>query len=325
MGQEFRYFFEYLKENKNNIVLILHTQADPDAVGSAIALIHFIKTIKPVYEVKIFQPELSALSERLLHLLNYRLPITEEINDTDLVMFIDNSNINDFDLKPDNKIIVIDHHVKQEKLARLLFDFRFESSTSTAEIIARLYKRSNVPLIKISVQSIIAGIVFDTRRFLFANTHLFKLVNYLLYEFPEVYDEILALFTSTKSRAERIACIKAAQRIKRLEVQKIQILISHVSSFEAAAARSLILLGGDVVIVVSYQGSRSRISLRSTTDFFKTTNISLGKDLIPKLINKYGGTGGGHDGAAGYNLDRKINLKEFTSFVSNFISTKLKE
>jgi nanoRNase/pAp phosphatase (c-di-AMP/oligoRNAs hydrolase) len=240
-------------------------------------------------------------------------------------MFIDNSNINDFDLKPDNKIIVIDHHVKQEKLARLLFDFRFESSTSTAEIIARLYKRSNVPLIKISVQSIIAGIVFDTRRFLFANTHLFKLVNYLLYEFPEVYDEILALFTSTKSRAERIACIKAAQRIKRLEVQKIQILISHVSSFEAAAARSLILLGGDVVIVVSYQGSRSRISLRSTTDFFKTTNISLGKDLIPKLINKYGGTGGGHDGAAGYNLDRKINLKEFTSFVSNFISTKLKE
>lgn len=320
MLQDFDPFLKYLTKGDGNIVLVLHSQADPDSVGSAVGLIQLIEAINPNYIVKIYQPNISALSERLIQLLNYKMPITTKIKNTDLIIFIDNSNIEDIDLYPENKIIIMDHHVKQHLSVNLLFDFRFETLSSTAEIVANLYKQSNIPLEKLSAQSITAGIIFDTRRFLFSNIDLFKTLIHLLQNFPEVYDEILTLFTTSKSRAERIACIKAAQRMRRIEIEKYQILISHVSSFEAAAARSLILLGGDVAIVVSYHGNRTRISLRSTKEFFKTTNISLGRNLIPMLIEEYGGTGGGHDGAAGYNSDKKIELKKLVTVISNFIN-----
>jgi nanoRNase/pAp phosphatase (c-di-AMP/oligoRNAs hydrolase) len=33
------------------------------------------------------------------------------------------------------------------------------------------------------------------------------------------------------------------------------------------------------------------------------------------IIKKFGGNGGGHDGAAGYNTTVKIELKEFQDFI----------
>ncbi len=311
-------FLNWLRQNDNSIILAMHEQADPDAVGSAIALIHIIKILNPQIEVYVFNPILSRLSKQLLLHLATEFTVYSENPEEDTLtplIILDNPTIPEILNQADRKIILIDHHVNQEISLELLFDLRTQKVTSTAEIILQLSRIGNIPLNAISIKALLAGIIFDTRRFLYANSSLFDNVTYLMRAFPEAYNEILPLFTSTKSIAERIACIKAAQRMKRVELATFQIIFSHVSSFEAAAARSLIFLGGDLVIVVSRQSDHTRISFRASSDFITETSISLGRDIIPLLINEYGGTGGGHDGAAGYNVSINMNLKEINDFL----------
>ncbi|MHA1976422.1 MAG: DHH family phosphoesterase [Candidatus Hodarchaeales archaeon] len=313
--QEIKEFLSWLRRNQESILLVLHEQADLDAVGSAIALIHMIKYINPQLEVTVHNPDLSQLSKQLLLHLDYEFTENAQINSSTPLILLDNPAIPSDLNQPDRKIVIIDHHVKQEIRADLLFDIRTQKVTSTAEIISQIYRIANIPLNAISVKAIIAGIIFDTRRFLHANSQLFDNMSYLLQTYPDAYNEILPLFSSTRPSAERIACIKASQRMTRAEVGNFQVLLSHVSSYEAAAARSLIYLGGDLSVVVARRSDHTRLSLRATSDFIKATDISLGRDIIPLLIKEFGGSGGGHDGAAGYNNSNRMDLKTLFDYI----------
>ena len=308
-------FISYLKSLSGKIVLVMHPQADPDAVGAAIAIQHLILHINPNLEVFIFDPKISVLSQRLLDLLNIELKTMNTVPQSSPIIFLDYSPAKLIFPQSKNSITVIDHHISQDLPFELLFDLRNSQCNSTTEIVANLYKSENIPLNEIVVKSILAGIIFDTRRFLYTNEQLFRTVEYLLRDFPSVYDEILPLFINIRSKAERIASIKSAQRMKRFVVNDMQILVSRVSSFEAAAARSLIYLGGDLALVIAAREDQTRISIRSSQIFTEKTKISLGKDLIPAMIAEFGGNGGGHDGAAGYNTEEKIDLKEIQAFL----------
>ena len=323
--QQIKELVGWLRNNNQPLTLAMHEQADPDAVGSAIALIQLIKYVNPQKLVTVHDPDLSLLSKQLLIHLNYDLPeIVKNELATPLIL-LDNPAIPIKLNHVQRQIIIIDHHVKQDVGTKLLYDIRTQKVNSTAEIIAEIYRIENIPLNAISVKSILAGIIFDTRRFLYMNSKLFETISYLLQTYPEAYNEILPLFTSTRPSTERIACIKASQRMKRVEVGKFQILLSHVSSYEAAAARSLIFLGGDFSVVLARRSDHSRLSLRATPDFIKTTNVSLGQDIIPLLIEEFGGTGGGHDGAAGYNNSFQMDIKTLFDFILKVLTKKLEE
>ncbi|MHA1512595.1 MAG: DHH family phosphoesterase [Candidatus Hodarchaeales archaeon] len=308
-------FLSYLKNLRGEIILIMHPQADPDAVGAAFAIQFFIKEVNPNIEVKVYDPKISNLGQKLLDLLNFEFSCTNTIPQSTPIIFLDYSPVEFKFPQSKTEITIIDHHIIQELSSELLFDFRDDLVNSTTEIIANLYKSCNITLNEEVVKAMLAGIVFDTRRFLYTNDRLFETFSSLLHDFPTAYAEILPLFTNSRSKAERIACIKAAQRMKRFMLNDIQILISSVSSFEAAAARSLIFLGGDIAFVIATREDHSRVSIRSSQNFINNTKISIGKNLIPVIIKKFGGNGGGHDGAAGYNTTVKIELKEFQDFI----------
>ena len=133
---------------------------------------------------------------------------------------------------------------------------------------------------------------------------------FLIQENFTIYQETLNLLLFSREYSEKRACIKAAQRMKLVQISKFDFLFTHVSSFEAAVARALLRLGGDVVIVISIRKYETRISLRSSPRFVLETGISLAKDIIPILVSNYGGTGGGHDGAAGYNSTKKLIMND---------------
>lgn len=316
-------FLSYLKYLSGEIILVMHPQADPDAVGAALAIQHLILEVNPNIVVKVFNPKISKLGQKLLDLLYFEFSYTNTIPELTPIIFLDYSPI-EFNF-PQSKtdVTIIDHHISQKLSFELLFDFRDDQLNSTTEIIANMYNLCNIALNKESVQAMLAGIIFDTRRFLYTNDRLFQTINFLLHDFPSTYTEILPLFTSNRSKAEKIACIKAAQRMKRFMLNDIQILISRVSSFEAAAARSLIFLGGDIVFVIATRDDHSRMSIRSSQNFIQSTKISLGKDLIPAIITEFGGNGGGHDGAAGYNTTFKIELKEFQTFILSILKSMI--
>ncbi|MCK4434104.1 phosphoesterase, partial [Candidatus Bathyarchaeota archaeon] len=56
-----------------------------------------------------------------------------------------------------------------------------------------------------------------------------------------------------------------------------------------------------VAVVAGDKNRKLDISLRSTRDFYKKTNIHLGRDIAKPLGEHFHGMGGGHSTAAGAN------------------------
>ncbi len=69
----------------------------------------------------------------------------------------------------------------------------------------------------------------------------------------------------------------------RIRIDNWIIAFSHVSAFEASAARALVDLGAHVAAVAGEKGGGVEISLRCTREFTEKTGIHLGRD-IAKLV-----------------------------------------
>lgn len=298
------------------VILSMHPQADPDAVGAAIAITHLIHAINPNLIIRILEPELSTLGQNLLEITDHKFIAIEanQIRSPIFGIFLDTNSINSHLIVPENQFAIIDHHIRTPLAVEIAYDFQLDSFWATTEIIASLYYYAEIALTPQIIKSLLAGIIFDTRRFLYADRELFECVNFLLRDNLTAYFETMSLFTSSRVYSEKSACIRAAQRMKRYNINDKILLFSHVSSFEAAAARSLINLGGDIAIVIANRKHETRISMRTSQEFLKDTDVSLGKDIIPELINQYEGTGGGHDSAAGYN-STMLEIKTVKKFL----------
>ncbi|MFX1505831.1 MAG: bifunctional oligoribonuclease/PAP phosphatase NrnA [Promethearchaeota archaeon] len=305
-------------------VLAMHSQADPDAVGAAIGLTHLMREINPNLMIRTLEPTLSTLGHKLIEFSNYHLDTIEinQITSPTFIVFLDTNIIDPRLFAPKRQFAIIDHHIRIPLEVEVPFDYQLESFRATTEIIASWYYNEDILLTQEVIKGLLAGIIFDTRRFLHADRDLFDCVNFLLRDNSDIYLETLKLFTSSRTKSERMACIKAAQRMKRFHLNDKILLFSHVSSFEAAAARSLISLGGDIAIVIANRKQETRISLRTTMDFPNETGLSLGRDIIPGLIDQFGGTGGGHDSAAGYNAPL-LEIKTIKQFLFQLFENKL--
>ncbi|MFX0152008.1 MAG: bifunctional oligoribonuclease/PAP phosphatase NrnA [Candidatus Hodarchaeota archaeon] len=310
-------FIECLQTFKGKIVLVMHSQADLDAVGATIAMTQWINQINPKLSIWVLEPDFSLLGYKLVELTSFQYKTIEidQLMAPALCIFLDTCDINPKLLTLENKFAVFDHHVRTSLDVVIDFDFRLDSFRSTAEIITSLYYYTNASLTPQVAKGLLAGIIFDTKRFLLADQNLFESVNFLLTNNHNIYSEVLTLFATIRSQSEKVACIKAAQRMKKYQIKNKIVLVSHVSSYEAAAARSLIALGGDVAIVIANRKEETRISFRTTPEFPIETNISIGRDIIPALIKKFGGTGGGHDGAAGYNNNEVLDKIEVKNLI----------
>jgi phosphoesterase RecJ-like protein len=301
----------------------MHSQADPDAVGSAIALAHFIQQINPNIRIYSFNRDISTLGHKLLQMTDSKLNFIESnhIKPSTLCIFLDTSellpNLHDLDIK----IAIFDHHILTPLETHIDFDFRQESFKATAELVTSLFYHTNVTLTSNIVIGLLTGIIFDTRRFKYADYELFRSVNFLIKNEPGIYSKALTLFSTARPQSEKIACIRAAQRAKRVQISQFNILFSNVSSYEAAAARALISIGADIGIVMANKKEETRISFRCASGFSAIAGVSIGQDIIPAIIEKFGGTGGGHDEAAGYNNNKIIEISK----VKDFLFTLLKD
>jgi nanoRNase/pAp phosphatase (c-di-AMP/oligoRNAs hydrolase) len=101
--------------------------------------------------------------------------------------------------------------------------------------------------------------------------------------------------------SERVARLKACRRAKLFKVGEWIIALSHVSAYQASAARAIIDLGAHVAVVAGQKNETLEISLRCTREFHEKTGIHLGKDIAKPLGEYINGMGGGHATAAGVN------------------------
>jgi phosphoesterase RecJ-like protein len=291
-----------------NVLLLCHHNSDPDAVCSAYAFQSLLKKVKPEITSEIGTGH--GVSKLTKHLFQY-IPVTvnmqPKLEEAQVIILLDTNTIQQLDglageiAKTTASIIVVDHHsAHPETQALCKLCITNEEASSTCDIIYSFYKEHSVKPDLNAAKALFLGMAFDSRHFILANSATFKAVSDLL-DTGVNAQEALGMLALPMEFSERIARVKACRRAKLFNIGDWIIMLSHVSAYEASAARSLIDLGAHMSAVAGEKNGELEISLRCTRDFSVKTGIHLGRDIAKPLGEQLKGMGGGHAMAAGVN------------------------
>ncbi|MFW9958337.1 MAG: bifunctional oligoribonuclease/PAP phosphatase NrnA [Candidatus Odinarchaeota archaeon] len=296
--------------SESSYPLILgHQNADPDAVCAMLAFARMYRIINPKGTPVLIADDLSRLSNQVMNTFVSGESILEtEGIESDLVILLDTNSV--FQLGPkfqkipqnQSKTIVIDHHeINPETEAIAEHRLVRTDRSSTCEIMVNLFEEYNIPIDSMTANLLLTGIIFDTRRFYFADVLTLQTAIKLI-EYGADYEQCIKALLMRPDRSERIARLKAAGRVKIHQIGDWLVVTSKIGAFEASVCRSLLDMGADVAIVGGAPSNDVvRISSRSTREFSISTTINLGKDVMEPLGSIIDGRGGGHANAAGAN------------------------
>jgi phosphoesterase RecJ-like protein len=297
------------------VVLLCHHNADPDAICSAYAFASLLKRLRPQMEVEIGAAHgISRLSRHLLKHLSVEVKTQPSVEKAHAIVLLDTNTVQQLDdlavrvKNSKSPIIVIDHHVghpETEHLAKI--SVTDEGASSTCEIVYDFYKQTGIKPDGNEAKALFLGIAFDTRHFVLANSATLKNIAGLI-DAGVNAQETLSLLSLPMDFSERVARLKASRRTKLFRVGDWIIALSHVSAYQASAARAMVELGAHVAAVAGEKDGNLEISLRSSLEFYKKTDVHLGKDIAKQLGEYMHGMGGGHATAAGVNGQGAIEI-----------------
>jgi len=297
------------------VVLLCHHNADPDAICSAYAFQSLLKQARPNLDVEIAASHgISRLSKHLLQYIPIEVNEQGNTENADALVLLDTNTIQQLNNLAEKvrtakaPIIVIDHHAAHpETLQLATLCITNEEASSTCEVVYSFYKEVNTKPSQNEAKALFLGIAFDTRHFVLANSTTLKNIAELV-DLGVTAQETLPLLSLPMDFSERVARLKASRRVKLFKINNWIIALSHVSAYQASAARALVDLGADIAAIAGQKNESIEISLRSTREFHKQTNIHLGKDVAKPLGEYIHGMGGGHATAAGANGAEDIEV-----------------
>ncbi len=291
-----------------HVLLLCHQNSDPDAVCSAYAFQGLLARARPNLTVEIGAGQgISRLSKHLFKYIPIAVNQNPNVEKANAIVLLDTNTVQQLGeltervLKTSAPIIVVDHHASHpetEHTATLCITD--EEATSTCELVYKFYKQLNAAPNLNEAKALFLGIAFDTRHFVLANSSTFKIIAELG-DIGVNPQEALAMFDLPMDPSERVARIKACRRAKIIKINDWIIALSHVSAYQASAARALIDIGAHMAAVAGEKSGNIEISLRSTREFNQETGIHLGRDIANPLGAELQGMGGGHATAAGVN------------------------
>ncbi len=308
------------------VVLLCHHNADPDAIGAAFGFENLLKQLRPKIKTEIGAAAgPSKLSKAMIKTLDVKLIDNPQIENADLVVLLDTNTIQQLNewakrIKSLQPLLLIDHHASHPETEGIsTLSVTDESASSTCEIVYRLFKESKIKPSLNSAKGLFLGIAFDSRHFILASSETLKIVAELAQTVNP--QETLPILSLPMDYSERVARLKTAGRMKTVKVNKWLIVFSHVSTFQASAARGLVAFGAHVAVVAGAKGEGIQVSFRASQDFHDKTGIHMGTDLAAPLGEFLGGMGGGHSVSAGANGSG--NVKDCLKFCEKLIKQKL--
>ena len=289
-----------LKQVKEKKALILvHSLADLDAVGSAFALHSFLRNSSIIAS-----DTPTAKARKLLKFLDSEISVGEKLNCEILFILDTNSydvlgGLADAVKKFRGKIFLLDHHSIHPdsiKADHLLVDNRY---LSTSEMVHELLTELRFEISQKEAVCLLCGIIDDSANFKNANRKTFQNIARLLGKTHLDYSAVLRITEPDDDISQRIALLTACKRAEVERVGNYLIAKSTVGSFESKAAEALVLMGADFAFVGCNSKNEARISARMRGRLEKELGINLATQVMEKVGRTLKGSGGGHACAAG--------------------------
>ena len=185
------------------VALLCHSNADPDAIAALCALTYIVKKLG-VESVSTLVPEGIGLESRRIVELCRNLGVEVQIvrksaridTSYDLCILIDVASLDQLKmlrplvLESCRYRVVIDHHEEHNVESELkLVD---PGASSTSELVFELATELGIELPRELLEALLAGIVFDTRRFLRATPRTLRNVAKMI-EYGAEYQKSLSL------------------------------------------------------------------------------------------------------------------------------------
>lgn len=289
------------------MAVLSHVNADPDAVSSMISMKELLKALKRGVSVKQIAPEgVSRASSQLLSTFKERFDVDVALSEVDLIALVDTSSpilLGGFEESFKTfkgRVVVVDHHNPSPDLPRRSLRFIDERAYSACEVVLGLYNGLSVKPSRKVARLLLTGMMFDTGHFTMGGLKTFEAAVQLMKLGAEV-EESARLLQFKLERPEKIARLKAASRCRLYDADGWVIALSEVGSYQASAARSLIAVGADLAVVYGVAEDELRVNLRATKAFSDACG-HLGRDIAAPMGKTLGGSGGGHETAAGVNV-----------------------
>jgi nanoRNase/pAp phosphatase (c-di-AMP/oligoRNAs hydrolase) len=279
----------------SNILFLCHRNADPDAIGSAYTLAEAIGGVVGLVD------GCNRVGKMLIKALEINVVVDPDPSNYDFTVVVDTSTqaqLNDIKL---TKYAVVDHHSTCSIKDGAEF-YIHRCASSTAEIVFEIIKSMGAPVMRKSAMSLITGIITDTGNFKYASPQSFRTLAEIIETSGVEYGEVVDILASTpQDISMRIAILKTAMRAQIQRVGEHIIATSTISSFGGTAAGMLTHIGADVSFVGADKDGVIRISGRARRTAIDD-GVNLGQ-IMQEVSKVYGGTGGGHDGAAGLDVE----------------------
>ncbi len=280
-------------ESASEIAVLLHGNADPDALASAFAVARTFDGVSVVAP-----GGLDRVSKVLAQQLGMEVLTDIDKRRGQLILVLDTSGPDQIPLDIDySDAVVIDHHAlnKAWQVARIYYCD--DSKASCAEIVYELLKAANSEPDRDTALAMMTGILTDTGNFKYARPGSMIAFAELMELHRIGMDEAVGLVSLDVELSEKISQLRGAQRLKYWKVGSRVVAISQGSAFEASVCKSLLHLGADIAFVGSQRGDAFRISARATSEMVRA-GVHLGK-LLNGIGTETSNGGGGHPGAAG--------------------------
>jgi nanoRNase/pAp phosphatase (c-di-AMP/oligoRNAs hydrolase) len=303
----FKELLQVLEDTKASFILLLcHRSADADAICSAYALQGLLKRFLPNSVIEIGCPQGVNKPAKVLF---ERMPITvnlkPNIESAEAIFLLDMNTVEQLDefadviKKSPSPKLIIDHHAPNpETMQTCKFCLIDEKAAANCELIYRLFSQAEVEPNVNEAKALFIGIAFDTRHFALANSPTFEIIAKLVIKGIDA-QQTLAQFALPIDPSERVAKLKACKRAKIITVEGWIVALSHVSAYQAPAAKALVDLGAHMSAVAGKKNGKVELSLRSTRQFNELAGVHLGVDIAAPLGEYLHGIGGGHAMASG--------------------------
>ena len=282
-------------EGPGRMLVIVHGNADMDALGSAYAL------SRAFPECDIFAPNgLDRVSRMVADKMG--VDVLEECDPAtyEKVVVVDTSSPEQ--LETDTAIpagvTVIDHHKPTGRWDGLAGIFYCDDSrTSCCEIVKDIIDLAGIGIGRDSALMLLGGMLTDSGHFQYARPSMLSSFQDLMVRCSIDMDEAMDLTRAPVSMSEKIAMMKAIERTRFDRVGEMIVAISFGGSFEASSCRAIMAAGADVVFVGSQRDECFRLSARATQDAVRK-GVHLG-EIMSGVGEETMTDGGGHGGAAG--------------------------